>query len=504
MKTNLQFIILLIALSFFLTSSLASGNSDYPKLISVSSNNIVGEEGSYNPVFSSDLRYVAFMSISKNFVSNDFNQRQDVFLRDLLEETTILISQSNTGHVGNEPSTQPSISGDGNLVAFTSFAYNFVIGDDKDGFSDIFLRNLDTLETIRISESNNGEKSNGHSRDPSISKDGHYVVFFSDATNLAEGNGNVFVRDLTNGKISALNVEGDCFACSGIISEDGRYVVLVVYDLEINGQKTSEYGDIIVYDTQSHEITYVSPPITGIQTNNISEFPTISGNGRYVLFGSEAPNLVLNDENSGSYSLFARDLVEKKTEIVNINKNGKQVTPFVSRAALSNDGRYVAFNIINEILVYDRETKTSIGLGVKGDPISVSDRGIVAFQTDQSLVSQDTNNQSDVYFINFEIIKGKSEKPLEENRVIPDWIRNNANWWSSGQIDDYSFIQGIQWLIENEIIKIPVTQQGTGTSSNEIPEWIRSNAGWWGQGLISDNEFVQGIQWLIQNGVIIV
>jgi len=231
--------------------------------------------------------------------------------------------------------------------------------------------------------------------------------------------------------------------------------------------------------------------------------PTISSNGRYVLFGSEAPNLVLNDENSGSYSLFVRDLVEKKTEIVNINKNGKQVTPFVSRTALSNDGRYVAFNIINEILVYDRETRTSIGLGVKGDPISVSDRGIVAFQTDQSLVSQDTNNQSDVYLINFEIIEGKSEKPLkEENLVIPDWVRNNANWWSSGQIDDDSFVQGIRWLIENDIMKIPETQLGAGSGSNEIPAWIKNNAEWWSQGLISDNDFVQGIQWLIQHGII--
>lgn len=90
--------------------------------------------------------------------------------------------------------------------------------------------------------------------------------------------------------------------------------------------------------------------------------------------------------------------------------------------------------------------------------------------------------------------------PTPTGSEIPDWIKNNADWWSSGQIDDDSFVQGIQWLIKEGIMKIPKTQQGTGTGS-EIPGWIRNNADWWSQGLISDNDFVQGIQWLIQNGI---
>ncbi len=83
---------------------------------------------------------------------------------------------------------------------------------------------------------------------------------------------------------------------------------------------------------------------------------------------------------------------------------------------------------------------------------------------------------------------------------IPDWIKNNAAWWSSGQIDDDSFIQGIQYMIKEGIMKIPQTEQGTGTGS-DIPDWIRNNAEWWSQGLISDNDFVQGLQWLIKNGI---
>jgi hypothetical protein len=85
--------------------------------------------------------------------------------------------------------------------------------------------------------------------------------------------------------------------------------------------------------------------------------------------------------------------------------------------------------------------------------------------------------------------------------AIPSWIKNNAGWWADGQIDDSSFVQGIQWLIKEGIMKIPPTSQGSGTGTNEIPSWIKNNAGWWADGQIDDSSFVQGIQWLIKEGI---
>ena len=84
---------------------------------------------------------------------------------------------------------------------------------------------------------------------------------------------------------------------------------------------------------------------------------------------------------------------------------------------------------------------------------------------------------------------------------IPNWIKNNAGWWADGSIDDNSFVQGIQWLINEGIMKIPPTSQGTSSSGNQIPDWIKNNAGWWADGSIDDNSFVQGIQWLIKEGI---
>ena len=85
--------------------------------------------------------------------------------------------------------------------------------------------------------------------------------------------------------------------------------------------------------------------------------------------------------------------------------------------------------------------------------------------------------------------------------AIPEWIKNNAGWWANGDIDDNSFVQGIQFLIKEGIMKIPPTTQGTGTGGNEIPEWIKNNAAWWADGQIDDNSFVQGIQFLIKEGI---
>jgi len=83
---------------------------------------------------------------------------------------------------------------------------------------------------------------------------------------------------------------------------------------------------------------------------------------------------------------------------------------------------------------------------------------------------------------------------------IPVWVRNNANWWAEDQIDDSDFVQGIQWLIQKGIMKIPPTESGSA-SGQKIPEWIKNNAGWWSDEQITDQDFVQGIQWLIQKGI---
>jgi len=94
------------------------------------------------------------------------------------------------------------------------------------------------------------------------------------------------------------------------------------------------------------------------------------------------------------------------------------------------------------------------------------------------------------------------ETPSPESIIeIPSWIKNDAELWADGQIDDEEFVQGIQYLINNEIMNIPQTESGE-SSGNKIPDWIKNSAEWWADGQIDDEEFVDGIQYLVLNGII--
>jgi len=91
---------------------------------------------------------------------------------------------------------------------------------------------------------------------------------------------------------------------------------------------------------------------------------------------------------------------------------------------------------------------------------------------------------------------------FSEDAPVPDWIRNNAKWWVEGTIDDGDFTSGIQYLIKEDIIRIPETVSSTSNGSQEIPGWIKNNADWWAQGLITDDDFLKGIQYLVEQGII--
>ena len=129
------------------------------------------------------------------------------------------------------------------------------------------------------------------------------------------------------------------------------------------------------------------------------------------------------------------------------------------------------------------------------------------FETDY--VESESNSNSRTIVIPFfngdsviEIIGTNALNPFTSNPEIkiPDWIKNNAGWWSTDLIEDTDFVSGIQYLIKEGIMTIPETQSGQYVEQ-DIPSWIKNNAGWWADGLIEDTDFVSGIQYLITNGI---
>ena len=105
---------------------------------------------------------------------------------------------------------------------------------------------------------------------------------------------------------------------------------------------------------------------------------------------------------------------------------------------------------------------------------------------------------------------------LAQDSEIPAWIKNNAGWWATDQIDDSSFLQGIQYLIQEGIMIIPPTESSDDSDAipdagqraqafdQRVPAWIKNNAGWWATDQIDDSAFLQGIQYLVQKGIIVV
>jgi len=89
-----------------------------------------------------------------------------------------------------------------------------------------------------------------------------------------------------------------------------------------------------------------------------------------------------------------------------------------------------------------------------------------------------------------------------EQKVVPDWVKNNAQWWSEGQISDNDFATGLEFLIKENIIDVPSDVTSSDKTESKIPEWLRNNAQWWSEDLLSDSEFLKGIEWMITNGLI--
>ncbi|MFY9300809.1 MAG: hypothetical protein WAO91_06440 [Candidatus Nitrosotenuis sp.] len=156
--------------------------------------------------------------------------------------------------------------------------------------------------------------------------------------------------------------------------------------------------------------------------------------------------------------------------------------------------------------LYDYPEYIKTGINVSARSYNVADISITS-QKNDIIISGTLNDKTKngivwLYIFGKPQQEGQIEPPEPEPQPveIPSWIRSNAKWWADGSIGDSDFVQGIQFLIENNIMTIPQTAQGAA-KSEEIPYWIKNNARWWADGMISDSDFVLGIQYLIKNGI---
>src|SRR6476661_2769775 len=274
--------------------------------VSVDSAGNQGNRGSTNPAISADGRFVAFYSEASNLVPEDTNGKPDIFVRDRLSNTTARVSVDSAGNQANSFSNDPSISADGRFVAFTSGASNLVPGGTNNT-SDIFVRDTLTNTTTRVSVDSAGNQGNRDAYGASISADGRFVAFESNSSNLVPGDPNnrdeIFVRDLSTNTTTRVSVDsagnlGNGYSYTPSISADGRFVAFYSDATNLVPGDTNNTYDIFVRDTLTNTTTRVSLDSAGNQGNGYSYSPSISADGRFVAFESTTSNIVPGDTNN--------------------------------------------------------------------------------------------------------------------------------------------------------------------------------------------------------------
>jgi Tol biopolymer transport system component len=224
-------------------------------LVAESSSGHKAADSSFDPSNSADGHFVAFASDADNLVSHDLNGREDVFVRDVRKHATLLVSVSSTGQPSNGFGITPSISAGGRFVAFESDATSLV-KHDKNGQPDVFVRDLRQHTTRLVSVSSSGHQGNNASFliDPAITPDGRFVAFTSFATNLVAGGTSgeqVFLRDMKAGKTALISQnssghQGNGGSFDGSITSDGSLVAFTSLATNLVRGDTNGFADVFV------------------------------------------------------------------------------------------------------------------------------------------------------------------------------------------------------------------------------------------------------------------
>ena len=303
----------------------------------------------------------ALPEVSPSFC-DEYHESYEDNMPPLPDSQIKLLSRHSSGVLGNGTASSPSASDDGRYVAFASSASNLVPfdtrrcqrGDDDVNCSDVFVHDRATGRTSRVSIRSDGGEGNGHSVSPDISGDGRNVTFWSDASNLVDNDTNntndVFVHDRQTGITTRVSVnssgqEGNSISWAPSISADGRYVLFESLANNLAGvPDTNGEWDVFRHDRLTGATIRVSVDSAGIEGNDGSAVADISADGRYVLFASTASNLVSGDTNKDT-DIFIHDTQTGQTTRVSVGSGEYPVEANSGsyNPSMSADSRFIVF-----------------------------------------------------------------------------------------------------------------------------------------------------------------
>lgn len=417
--------IALLSLSLGLTSLCL--NAANIKQVSVDNQGNVGDGSSKNPSISANGRYIVYHSEAGNLVANDTNNASDIFYHDKKTGATYRITLGSQGE-GNDDSVDPRISDNGRYVVYSSAASNLVEGDTNVKY-DIFLFDSKKGATRRVSVGNSGEQGNGGSFIPAISANGRYIVYDSYASNLVAYDHNlsrdIFLFDKKTGKTSMVSVNnagnpGNDDSSSARISNNGRYIVFHSDAQNLVEGDTNNASDIFLHDIKKGTTRLISANSSGSQGNGGSYHAHISNNGRYVVYASDASNLVEGDNNNAK-DIFLYDTKKGTTRIISNSSFGVQGNSTSDNPRISSRGRYIVYasdasnlvegdnNNFPDVFRFDKKTgltsRVSVGEGgIEGTgggsfspDVSGNGRFVVYESYADTLLEGDTNKNGDIF-----------------------------------------------------------------------------------------------------------
>ncbi|MBK7874510.1 MAG: PD40 domain-containing protein [Planctomycetes bacterium] len=327
-----------------------------------------GAGASRAPSLSADGRFVAFESFASDLVTGDTNGKLDVFVFDRVARTTVLASRAWNQTLGHGASSSPRISADGRWVAFTCAADDLV-NDDDNAVADVFVRDLLSNTTRRASLAFDGAQAIDASAVDALSADGRYVVFSSAAWNLVasdeNGASDVFVRDLVLGTTvlasrGANGSQGNAGSQHASISADGRYVAFQSAATNLVAELPLAPFDVYVRDLELGTTVRASVATDGTNANGACDRPCLSADGRTVVFEGWASSLVPGV--SGAHlDVYVRSLDLGTTILASRCYDGAPSSAFSAHGALSSDGTRVAFySGAEDLVVGDANLQTDV------------------------------------------------------------------------------------------------------------------------------------------------
>lgn len=353
-----------------------------------------GNNNTLQAHMSDDGRYVVFATEADNLLPvTDGNGTYDIYWYDTQEDDLRLVSATNSSNTaaGNGESTEPSVSNDGRYVVFQSSATDLISNPEDSSTTDIYMRDIQTNTTVRITETASAEQANGDSQFPMVSGNGQYIVFTSGATDLTTGD-------------------------------------------------TNERDDIYLYDIGADSYEIISVSTAGVQAGESSYRPDVSDDGNYVLFSSWANNWIPEGEGFWSgHSAYIRDRGAGTTTLVSMNESGNPrevVNDY--RMSLSANGQYAVFGTSDSLITADNnpysdiyrvdwqqgtsgielvssdEDDNAVGDESNHGYISANGNYVVFDSVSDDLVPGDNNGKADIF------IKNMTTGAIERASITPD------------------------------------------------------------------------------------